>query len=118
VDQQLRQTSPDGEQVAEGRSDLGRAAVTAVRPTSATTRGDDYRGAPRASPQQSEPSETPSDRPIIKGLGVPALHTARVGDLDIVEDLPEQRSMSPDLSFSSALLSTGEPDMPFIDLRK
>lgn len=60
---------------------LGSRAVTpaaAVKPT-----------LPRLAPGTKwDISEIPPDPPPLKGLGIPGLHTARVGDFDKVDDLP------------------------------
>ncbi|MFW5655036.1 MAG: hypothetical protein ACOCYW_05240 [Roseicyclus sp.] len=78
--------SPTGaEAPAAPKPELGRAAVTEVQASAKAALGI-------ASSRDAIP-EIPPDPPPVKGLGVPALDTAKVGDMDEVPTPPETRRM-------------------------
>lgn len=94
-------SAPKGaEPAAAPPSEMGRAAVTQARATGAT--------APQGSTKRSAVADIPPDPPPLKGLGIPGLHTARVGDFDNVEDLPQPPAKAEAPSF----LGSAEPAPP------
>lgn len=98
---------------------LGLSAVTAVAAPKSISPRDALRGDQGGSQSEITPIEPPADPPPVKGLGIPALHTARVGDLDILEDLPSVAPDAPARSgFSDALDATEPPNERSVDLRR
>ncbi len=91
----LRGTGPEREGPTALPPDLGLAAVTGGRDVAEM---DLQTGQATNLP----PSTALQDPPQVKGLGIPALHTAKVGDLDQV-----------DTSTAQANVVTQRPDQPY-----
>jgi hypothetical protein len=95
-------TSVGAEASGAPRPELGTAAVTQSR---ATARAD--LGMPDLN---DEVPEIPPDPPPVKGLGVPALNTAMVGDGDEVETPPPPPKASTE-EYLAALQPPGPNDV-------
>jgi hypothetical protein len=97
---------------------LGPEAVTAIRATKPVTPRDPGREAARQALPRIDPLEPPSDPPPVKGLGIPALHTAKVGDQDILDDPPLPQTAAERGGFQKALSQTDGARDPVYDLRR
>jgi hypothetical protein len=111
----VKPVMPGAETSAAPAPMMGVQAVGQIQSTKqAQPRDEDAR---RRQPQ----AEIPPDPPPLKGLGVPALHTARVGDFDRPDDLPpppRPAATGRGGSLDAALESLHRPAVPLIDLRR
>jgi hypothetical protein len=104
ADPHTRAPSAQSDQPAVALPALGAAAVTAATATKPVSTRRDPQGnsAAPGGRGEIEPLEPPKDPPPVKGLGIPPLHTAKVGDRDRAFAMPQSNDLAATLAETDA----------------